>query len=160
LHDGGYDTGWNVTVPIGWQSTTNPSWGVRVDLSYDRLNGGTLASVPGASITLSDANIWSGALDLTLQIPFGRSSSAFYVMGGGGVYHFTDLGDDATISVGSHTLSGGSDGSLTKGGVNGGAGFAFGIGRANLFVESRFVSVFTEGDNSNFLPIILGARVY
>lgn len=24
LHDGGYDTGWNVTVPIGWQSRSTP----------------------------------------------------------------------------------------------------------------------------------------
>ena len=159
LHDGGYDTGWNVTVPIGWQSATTP-WGLRLDLSYDRLNGGTLATVP-VSVTLSDANVWSGALDLTLQFPFGSSGSSFYLMGGGGIHHFTDVGSDNGAAIIDGTaLSSSADNSLTKAGVNGGLGLNFGFGRAKLFLESRFVSVFTEGKNSNYVPIILGVRVY
>jgi len=159
LHDGGYDTGWNVTVPIGWQSATTP-WGLRLDLSYDRLNGGTLATVP-VSVTLSDANVWSGALDLTLQFPFGSSGSSFYLMGGGGIHHFTDVGSDNGAAIIDGTaLSSSADNSLTKAGVNGGLGLNFGFGRAKLFLESRFVSVFTEGKNSNYVPIILGVRVF
>lgn len=159
LHDGGYDTGWNVTVPIGWQSSTTP-WGLRLDLSYDRLNGGTIATAP-VNVTLSDANVWSGALDLTLQFPFGSSGSSFYLMGGGGIHHFTDVGSDNGAAVIDGTsLASSANQSLTKAGVNGGAGFNFGFGRAKLFLESRFVSVFTEGKNSNFVPIILGVRVY
>ena len=50
--------------------------------------------------------------------------------------------------------------SLTKAGVNGGLGLNFGFGRAKLFLESRFVSVFTEGKNSNYVPIILGVRLF
>ena len=159
LHDGGYDTGWNVTVPIGWQSATTP-WGLRLDLSYDRLNGGTVATVP-VSVTLSDANVWSGALDLTLQFPFGSSGSSFYLMGGGGIHHFTDVGSDNGAAIIDGTaLSSNADNSLTKAGVNGGLGLNFGFGRAKLFLESRFVSVFTEGKNSNYVPIILGVRLF
>ncbi|HEX7123125.1 MAG TPA: hypothetical protein VF178_12190 [Gemmatimonadaceae bacterium] len=159
LHDGGYDTGWNITVPIGWQSASTP-WGLRLDLSYDRLNGSTIASAP-VSVTLSDANVWSGSLDLTLQFPFGSSGSSFYLMGGGGLHHFTDVGSDngAAIIDGTALSSSGKN-SLTKAGVNGGAGLNFGFGRAKLFLESRFVSVFTEGKNSNYVPIILGVRVF
>ena len=159
LHDGGYDTGWNITVPIGWQSSTTP-WGLRLDVSYDRLNGGTLATAP-VNVTLSDANLWSGALDLTLQFPFGSSGSSFYLMGGGGIHHFTDVGSDNGAAVIDGTsLAASADQSLTKAGVNGGAGFNFGFGRAKLFLESRFVSVFTEGKNSNYVPIVLGVRVF
>jgi len=159
LHNGGYDTGWNVTVPIGWQSSSTP-WGLRLDLSYDRLNGGTIATVP-VSVTLSDANIWSGALDLTLQFPFGSSGSSFYLMGGGGIHHFTDVGSDNGAAVIDGTaLSSSANQSLTKAGVNGGLGFNFGFGRAKLFLESRFVSVFTQGKNSNYVPIILGVRLF
>ncbi len=159
LHDGGYDTGWNITVPIGWQSATTP-WGLRLDLSYDRLNGGTLATVP-VSVTLSDANVWSGALDLTLQFPFGRSGSSFYLMGGGGIHHFTDVkSDNGAAIIDGTALSSSGDESLTKAGINGGAGLNFGFGRAKLFLESRFVSVFTQGKNSNYVPIILGVRVF
>jgi|GEM_PF-1075934 len=159
LHDGGYDTGWNVTVPIGWQSASTP-WGLRLDLSYNRLNGSTIASVP-VNVTLSDANLWSGELDLTLQFPFGRSGSSFYLMGGGGIHHFTDVGSDNGAAVIDGTaLSSNGDNSLTKAGVNGGLGLNFGFGRAKLFLESRFVSVFTEGKNSNYVPIILGVRLF
>lgn len=159
LHDGGYDTGWNVTVPIGWQSSSTP-WGLRLDLSYDRLNGSTLAAAP-VSVTLSDANIWSGALDLTLQFPFGSSGSSFYLMGGGGIHHFTDVGsDNGAAIIDGVALSSSANRSLTKAGVNGGAGFNFGFGRAKLFLESRFVSVFTQGKNSNYVPIILGVRLF
>jgi hypothetical protein len=160
LHnDGGYKTGWNVTVPIGWQSTNTP-WGLRLDLSYDRLNGSTISSAP-VSVTVSDAKVWSGTLDLTLQFPFGSSGSSFYLMGGGGVHHFTGLGtlNGAPFPGGSPLVSS-TNGKLTRAGVNGGAGLNFGFGRAKLFLESRFVSVFTKGKNSNYVPIILGVRLF
>lgn len=159
LHDGGYDTGWNITVPIGWQAARSPL-GLRLDLSYDRLNGSTIASTP-VNVTLSDANLWSGTLDLTLQFPFGRSGSSFYLMGGGGIHHFTDIGsENGAAVVGGNALSSSGDESLTKAGINGGLGLNFGFGRAKLFLESRYVSVFTEGENSNFIPVILGVRVF
>lgn len=157
LHDGGYDTGWNVTVPIGWQSSTTP-WGLRVDASYDRLNGGT-ASLPGGSVSLSDAKIWSGTLDITLQFPFGNNRSAFYLLGGGGIHHFSDYGN-GQASVGGTPLYGNSNSSTTRAGINGGLGLSFGWARANVFLESRYISVFTKGNNSNYVPIILGVRFY
>src|SRR5688572_3962055 len=48
--------------------------------------------------------------------------------------------------------------SETKFGINGGAGFNFGMGSASVFVEGRFHNIFTEGSSTNFVPITLGVR--
>ncbi|HEY9516275.1 MAG TPA: hypothetical protein VIQ74_11400 [Gemmatimonadaceae bacterium] len=150
LHDVGYDVGWNVTVPIGWQPSGSPL-GLRLDVSYDRLNGSS-ENVGPVNVSLSDLNIWSGMLDLTLQFPLGGDGrSSIYFMAGGGVHRFTSSGDD-DIAFGDD------EDATTEPGVNGGVGFSFGLDRAKLFLESRFVSVFTEDNNSNYVPIILGIR--
>jgi hypothetical protein len=50
------------------------------------------------------------------------------------------------------------EGSSTEAGINAGAGFDFEVGGAALLIESRFHSVFTEGDNITFVPITVGIR--
>jgi hypothetical protein len=72
-----------------------------------------------------------------------------YLIGGGGVYNLDVKGDDAPDDVES----------LTKFGINAGAGFDFKAGSAGLFVEGRFHNVFTEGDNTSFIPISVGVRL-
>jgi hypothetical protein len=44
-------------------------------------------------------------------------------------------------------------------GLKAGAGFAFTAGSAGVFVEGRFHNVFTEGDNTNFIPFPVGVRL-
>ena len=46
----------------------------------------------------------------------------------------------------------------TKGGVTGGAGLAFPIGGASLFVESRYTNVYTQGEDTRWVPIVLGLK--
>lgn len=153
-----YKTGWNVTVPIGWQSSTTP-WGVQLDATYNQVKGKSLSS-GGSSFTLSDTKIWSGMLDLTFRIPMGAESSAgLYLLGGGGVHHFTDYGG-ATFTSGGTTFQSTSAGSTTRMGVNGGAGFDFPVGPLKLFAEGRYVSVFTKGKNTNYVPIVAGFKFY
>jgi hypothetical protein len=48
--------------------------------------------------------------------------------------------------------------SVTKFGINAGAGFDFKAGAAGVFLEGRFHNVFTEGDNTSFIPITVGVR--
>ncbi|HJU88487.1 MAG TPA: hypothetical protein VJ672_03800 [Gemmatimonadaceae bacterium] len=150
----GYDAGFNVTVPIGWQSMTTP-WGVRADLSYNRIRG-AVAEFDDGEVELDDGDIWSGTLGLTAQWPVGASSTSFYLVGGGGAYHFRDFGEinssGTEITVESENI--------TKFGLNGGAGINFAVGAADIFVDARYVSVFTENDNTNFIPITLGVRFF
>src|SRR5919112_538229 len=74
-----------------------------------------------------------------------------YLIGGAGVYNSKITGSDDPDDV----LPGGE----TKFGLNGGAGFDFKAGAIGLFVEGRFHNVFTEGSNTQFLPVTLGIRL-
>ena len=44
-------------------------------------------------------------------------------------------------------------------GINAGAGFDFQAGAVALFVEGRFHNVFSDGSNTNFIPITVGVRL-
>ncbi len=157
-----YDTGFNVDVPIGWQSLTTP-WGLRLDASYNQLMGQSFSATGVQSFDASDAKLWSGMLDLTLKFPNGASKTGFYVMGGGGVHHFSDLVRSVTFQTDPGT---GTTSAVirtqddTKFGWNAGAGFSFGIGAADLYVESRYVSVMTDGEHTNYVPVVLGVRFF
>ena len=72
-----------------------------------------------------------------------------YLIGGGGVYNVKLKGNDVPT---------GFDDSQTKFGINAGAGFDFKAGAAGLFIEARFHNVFTDGPNTQFVPINVGLR--
>jgi hypothetical protein len=143
-----YNMGWNVTVPIGYQSMTTP-WGARLDLSFNKINGDTFGGTD-----FEDGNIWSAMLDLTAQWPVGGTGTGFYLVGGGGLHHFRDF-DIRTSSTSTTQLE-----DQTKFGVNGGAGISFGFGATDLFVEARYVNVFTDGSDAQYVPIVLGLRFF
>lgn len=102
----------------------------------------------------------SSPADVNLQTIYGTGNIVYrfqtspestfrpYLIGGGGVYNLKATGND---------VPDGTD-SSTKFGVNGGAGFDIKAGSASLFAEARFHNVFTEGSNTNFLPITAGIR--
>lgn len=71
-----------------------------------------------------------------------------YLIGGGGVYNIKPKGDDVPSGTGD----------VTKFGINAGAGFDFKAGAAGLFIEGRFHDIFTEGSNTQFIPITAGVR--
>lgn len=76
-----------------------------------------------------------------------------YLIGGGGVYNIKATGTDDLGGVID------TDNSVTKFGINAGAGFDFKAGAIGLFVEGRFHNVFTSGANTRFIPITLGIRL-
>jgi hypothetical protein len=136
-----YGTGFNVTGSVGWHPTES-AFGIRFDAAYDRLNGETFAPVGGgAAINLEDASIFSGLGEVTLRIPRALGLNP-YIVGGGGIYRFSDYG--------------GSSESQTEWGWNAGGGLRFGWGFTSLFVEARYMSVGTPGDRAEWVPIILG----
>ena len=63
-------------------------------------------------------------------------------VGGGGVHRFADFGDDANDE--------------TAFGLNGGVGYQFSWGMTSLFLEGRYISAFTDEENTNYIPVILG----
>ena len=70
-----------------------------------------------------------------------------YLIGGVGLYNQKATGDDS-----------GDPDSQTDFGINGGAGFDFQLGSVGLFVEGRFHNIFSDPDNTNFVPISVGVR--
>jgi hypothetical protein len=100
-------------------------------------------------------------LDAKLRLPFGQTSApaSFYVIGGGGVHHFRKFRNPGLFTSGTNVTtitSTATPRSVTELGLNAGAGLSFNVAGAGLFLESRYVSVFTEGTRTNMLPIVLG----
>lgn len=163
-----YNNGWNVAVPIGWKSARSPL-GMRLDVAYSKWGGATVAGEKFGS-----AAVWDGMLDATLDMPLGaRKTSSFYLVGGGGVHYFPKYGgesystqpgtDTTTVTppgtgyqVNAVTTSERS--SQTKLGLNGGAGLSFDVAHSSLFVETRYVTVFTKDERTNYWPLIAGIR--
>lgn len=151
-----YKTGFGVTVPIGYQPMNSPL-GLRIDLGYSRFNGRD-AGTNGLTFQPDDPNIWSGTANLTLDLlRFGESRrGALYLVGGGGVYRFTNFFSGNRTDNEVQSAFEGKP--TTKGGITGGAGLAFPIGGASLFVESRYTNAYTEGENTKWVPIVLGLK--
>jgi hypothetical protein len=143
-------------VPIGWQPY-NSAFGLRLDLGYARLNGRE-AGTNGLTSQPDDPNIWSAAANATLDlIRFGDNRrGALYLVGGGGLYRFTDFFNTDRSDNDPESAFKGDP--VTKGGVTGGAGLAFPIGGASLFLESRYTNVFTDGDNTKWVPVVIGLK--
>jgi len=108
-------------------------------------------------------------LDVKSQLIYGTANVVYkfksspdtrfrpYLIGGVGVYNFDLKGDDADVL--------GVD-SETKFGINAGAGFDFGLGKAKLFAEGRFHAIMkgvtdgTSGDEKTayMIPLTVGLR--
>jgi hypothetical protein len=167
-----YNTGLNVSVPFGWDAPLGPL-GFQGDLTYN--NFGARSSFrdngPGDAVALTTVNpqIWSAMADAKFRLPFtgrfiGGGTTGFYLIGGGGVHYIRNYSSTFAITnpatnindngVQSANLS--SNGSLTRFGVNGGGGVTFGFGATELFVEARYVRMFTSSERTSYVPIVAG----
>ena len=153
----GYTTGWNVTVPVGWDFIGTPA-GLRVDGSLDKLSGQT-----SSSSYISDVSVWSLNGDATLRRrveSLGRSGTV-YLLAGGGVHRFVATairGDVSGVNANGFATSFG--GSQTRWGLNGGVGATLTVGQLAMFVETRYVGVRSGNDAAGdvrFFPMIIGA---
>jgi hypothetical protein len=151
-----YKTGFNVEVPIGYQPLSSPL-GFRIDLGYSRFNGRD-AGTNGLTAQPDDPNIWSATANLTLDLmKFGQDRrGALYLVGGGGVFRFTDF---FNTDRSDNDVSSAFEGSpVTKGGLTGGAGLALPVGGASLFVESRYTTAYTQGEETRWVPVVIGLK--
>lgn len=161
----GYTSGWNVTVPFGWDANDSP-FGIRTDFSVDRLGGthihNVLATIPQANLT-----VWSFNTDLKLRAhaPGGLSRTNVYALGGVGVH---------AVSSGVYGITGPNAGRIlnfgdasAKFGWNAGAGFSVEWGPAEIFAEARYIQVKSDmpyhpnggvGTYTAFTPIVVGVQ--
>lgn len=159
LNDRGYEPGFNVHMPIGYQRP-NQLLGVRLDLGYNRL-GSNQAVVAyngqGQSVALpaNRPQIYSATLNLTARGQVG--AFGLYGVGGAGIYRFHSFGlrtpiGEELIQDGEEPAVQNSNGNSLRRNAFGaqiGGGMEFGIGAAAVFVESRLVNVF--GRTEDFL---------
>jgi hypothetical protein len=168
----GYDSGFDLTIPIGWHRPGR-TLGVRATLAYDQIHADMATAVRTAPAMLGsapDPKIYSGTLDALLKFPLGNSvrdgrGLSLYAVGGGGAYLFRGFGGTTALSdvLGADKI-GTSVKNVHKWGVEAGAGLEYGLGPTAVFVESRWVNVFTNGsragnDYLRWIPINAGVTL-
>lgn len=153
-----YTTGWNVTVPFGWDFSRIP-FGLRFDLAMDNLRGqANFLDQLGNPTTARNAAIYSVSGGLKLNVPLFRTASRFYLIGGAGAHRITGYATSQAGSDSAQTIQN----AKTDVGYYGGAGFNFRFGRSALFLESRYINVNAKQPagfpyaKATYLPIILG----
>ena len=171
-----YRTGYGVEGQLGWQPQSSPL-GLRLNVGYARMRGdANQVFYNGATrITsqLADPQIIQGVVDAKLRLPIGNFLSGLYAVGGGGVYYFknyvntlgitTNPGTTGTVgqgSTGGSVTNTFSSSDATRFGANIGGGVSFGVGSAALFVESRYVRVFTPNTDTDYVPVALGVTFH
>jgi opacity protein-like surface antigen len=140
----GNGTGWSGTALLRAQPPASPV-GFQIDAFYTRFS---LDGVNGHSRLLG------GTANAVYSFP-GVSMARPYLIGGLGLYN------------GKTTITGlGSSNAATKFGLNAGAGFNFGLGKAQLFAEGRFHAMFksvtdvsTGAEKTGYMiPLTVGVR--
>jgi len=154
---------------LGFNAPRGPL-GLRIDGGYQLLRGqnigaGYSAHTGTANQARPDLAIYSGTLNGVIRARFTKDTmpgdyGSFYIFGGGGVAHVRSfLQTNQTGSTVSSTGVGEIEQNLTRPLVNGGAGLEVGgLGSAKLFVEGRFVYIFTPGQKITYVPVGLGVR--
>jgi len=166
-----YSTGYNVSVPMGWDSQTGP-FGLRLDLTCDQMHARSSfrsSDDPLNAVALTSVNpqIWSAMADLKLRLPFSGqfagATTGFYAIGGVGAHYLRNYGSTfgvtnpgTNITDEGTSVSLGDNGSLWRFGANAGGGISLGLGKTELFVESRYVRLFTAHERTNYVPVVVG----
>lgn len=153
--DVGFDTGWNVKLIAGY--TSSALVGFRFEAAYNQFGGSVINGVE-----IDEGSIWSGILDLSLNLFGDPDGTGVYVLGGGGVHGFSGyqldalefqqaFGDGVTPEE-----AGIVNETETAFGVNAGGGLRFGLGGARLFLEGKWVRVFADNGDLDYFPVSLG----
>ena len=139
-----YGTGWSGSALLRVQPPASPI-GLQADVFYDRfsLDGG----VDG------HGQMIGGTANAVFAFP-GASMARPYLIGGAGVYNIKN------------TVTGLGSSSDTKFGLNAGAGFDFGLGKAKLYAEGRFHMIMkavsdgtaTGTKSAYMIPLTVGVR--
>lgn len=178
----GYNSGFNVHVPIGWHRD-NAALGIRFDMNYNRFSGRTFTgSAPvGSAVTLQNANpqVLSATFNVTLATPLTLLRNVrLYGVGGAGLYHFRSFGGNSALGgfLGNDVLETNepnNKNTRNKIGAQAGGGLDWTVGTSSVYVESRFVNIFADRDDDvafrdffgdrgsslRWVPIVLGVKI-
>jgi hypothetical protein len=175
LANGTYTTG-GTPATSGGSTTTGGTTNTPANTGGGYYNG-------VATLANADAALASAMLDGKMKIPvFGsRSPASLYAVAGGGLHYFLNYAKSLALtnpaaeqekfaalhqavtaaaaaglpySTSTYTNSGYS--AVTRFGANGGAGIQWAMGASDLFLEGRYVTVFTKDRTTNYWPIVLG----
>ncbi len=167
-----YNSGVSMHVPIGWESESS-LLGARLNLGYSKFEGRTTfrstgTTTPGtgssstATLPLDAIQLWSALADLTLRLPvFGNSlggpMNGLYAVAGGGLNQFRDFAFNLQrTNPELVTADNMNKEAITSWALNAGGGLSVGLGMADVFVESRYVTAFTPNHRTSYVPVILG----
>lgn len=173
----GYSGGYNLNVPIGWHRE-GAGFGTRLDLAYHEFNGGRFQS---GAVDLANNNpqVFSGTLNITAALPYEPVENVkLYGLAGAGAYHFRSFGTASALGgyLGNDLINGtsGAKNNYTKLGLQGGVGLDWTVGTSAVYLESRFVSVFSDRKETTayqevfgtgrseylqWVPIVLGVKL-
>ena len=129
------DRGWLGNANLTFFPSATTSLGLRLDGFYGR---NSLSAFAGHQ------SLAGGLASLMLQFGARRSPNRFYVFGGGGYVRA------ATNATGFPRTS------QTSPAISGGAGATFGGRGMALYLEARYLNVYTEGSKPQFAPITAG----
>lgn len=149
---GGTNTGFTVAGSVGISPVNSPV-SYRLEAQYTRFGLEPEGRYgPGGAPETADGHLssLSGTGNVVLVVPTaGRLRP--YLIGGAGVYRLTsDIIQEPNSTFGPN--------SVTKFGLNGGAGVELAVGPLRTFVEARYHSVFDVEGRANFVPLTLGMR--
>ena len=136
----GAKTGWNGIAIVGYDLPSG--LGVRGDFYYGQHNAKGAPSGVSAKWKLA-----------------GGLGDVLYTFKSAGTVHPYVLGSVGFMNLKATASSGGASASAseTKITFGGGAGIKFKAGSdASIFVEGRYLTINTSGDNANFIPISVG----
>jgi hypothetical protein len=130
-------TGWGGGVTLMMRGPGSKV-GFGIDAQFSRFNYDEMLGVdPDATLNLY------GAL---ARLEF-SAGNALYLLGGAGLFRSEVTAEDEGPDLG--------ETSNTDFAVQGGVGFNFGSG---FYLEGKFVNIFTESSNTQFIPITVGLR--
>ncbi len=136
------------TLPVSFRGEVGYTRFALKERSVDDGEGGTV-NVSG------NQRIISGVANAVLSFPAGPTAVVRpYLIGGVGLYNGRASGRVSGGGIGVDVDSE----SETRFGLNGGIGIEIPLSGITGFGEVRYTSVFTEGTNTNFLPIRFGIR--
>jgi hypothetical protein len=159
-----FSLGGGVTIPTGdFGDAAKLGWHGLVGVSFvpQSLPVGFQVDGRVSRLSLDQDAISQDVSDVKTQMIYGTGNVVYkfkssedskfrpYLIGGVGVYNIDFKGDGSDVFGDSQT----------KFGINAGAGFDIKAQSVGFFVEGRFHDVFTDGPNTQFIPITVGVRL-
>lgn len=104
-----------------------------------------------------NASFFSVAANAVGKITTGSSWRPYGLAGIGA--HFTSVSDMTLKSNGQTILTATGNGTETNFSLNVGIGSEFAVGGVKLFAEAKYVTIFTSGKNTSYIPVTVGVTL-